>query len=101
MKSIKWIIAVISCSLLLVSVPSYSSEALTVAAAAQAVQTVNVNSADAETIARQLKGVGLKKAQAIVDYRAQHGPFKSVEDLLQVKGIGDSTLAKNRVNIRL
>ena len=101
MKSIKWIIAVISCSLLLVSVPSYSSEARTIVAAAPAVQTVNVNSADAETIARQLQGVGLKKDQAIVDDRAQHGPFKSVEDLLQVKGIGDSTLAKNRSNIRL
>ena len=49
---------------------------------------VDVNSATAETISAELKGVGMSKATAIVAYRKAHGPFKSREDLMQVKGIG-------------
>jgi competence protein ComEA len=60
---------------------------------------VNINHADAQTIAMSLKGVGLKKAEAIVQYRAQNGPFRSIEDLTQVKGIGVRTLDLNRKNI--
>jgi competence protein ComEA len=62
---------------------------------------VNVNTADAETISAELKGVGLAKAQAIVEYREAHGPFKSVDDLKAVKGIGDRTVEQNRANIVL
>ena len=62
---------------------------------------VNVNTADAETIADAMNGVGIKKAQAIVDYRAKNGAFKSLDELAQVKGIGDKTIAKNRANIAL
>lgn len=60
---------------------------------------VDINSADAETISAELKGVGLTKAQAIVDYRKTHGPFKSYEDLTMVKGIGARTVEMNRANI--
>jgi competence protein ComEA len=49
---------------------------------------VNINSADAATIARELKGVGLSKAEAIVEYRQKHGPFRSADELAQVRGIG-------------
>ena len=66
---------------------------------AQAAEPVNVNSASAEAIASGMVGIGQAKAQAIVDYRKQHGPFKSVDDLLQVKGIGEKTLARNRERI--
>lgn len=62
---------------------------------------VNVNTADAESIATAMNGVGLKKAQAIVDFRSKNGAFKSLEDLTQVKGIGSKTLAKNRANLTL
>ncbi len=62
---------------------------------------VNVNTADAETISAELKGVGLSKALAIVDYRRAHGPFKSVDDLTLVKGIGERTVEINRANILL
>jgi len=62
---------------------------------------VNVNTADAETLSAELKGVGLAKAQAIVEYRKQNGPFKSAEDLAAVKGIGLRTVEINRENIRL
>ena len=60
---------------------------------------VNVNTADAETISEALQGVGLSKAQAIVEYRQKHGPFKSPEDLSLVKGIGDRTVELNRDDI--
>lgn len=62
---------------------------------------VNVNTADAETISAELKGVGLSKANAIVDYRKTHGPFKSADDLTLVKGIGERTVEINRANILL
>jgi competence protein ComEA len=60
---------------------------------------VNVNTADAQAIAQRLDGVGPAKAQAIVDYRQANGPFKTVDDLEKVKGIGKSTLDKNRDRI--
>ncbi|MDA0706658.1 MAG: helix-hairpin-helix domain-containing protein [Proteobacteria bacterium] len=60
---------------------------------------VDINSADAATIYAELKGVGLTKAQAIVDYREKHGPFKSAADLSLVKGIGERTVEMNRDNI--
>lgn len=62
---------------------------------------VNINTADAETLARELQGIGEAKAAAIVAYREKHGPFESVEELLEVDGIGSATLEKNRANIRL
>ena len=62
---------------------------------------VNVNTADAETISAELKGIGLAKARAIVEYREKHGPFQSIEDLALVSGIGDRTLERNRADIRL
>jgi len=62
---------------------------------------VDINTADAETISNELDGVGLTKAQAIVEYRKKHGPFKSPEDLSLVKGIGERTVALNKDNIRV
>ena len=62
---------------------------------------VNVNSADAKTIADALAGIGQKKAEAIVKYRTEKGPFKTVEDLTQVSGITKKILAKNTNDILL
>ncbi len=56
---------------------------------------INLNTADAATLERELKGIGAGKAQAIVAYRDAHGPFASVDELLEVKGIGAATLEKN------
>jgi len=62
---------------------------------------INVNTASADALAEILTGIGPKKAEAIVAYREANGPFKSVDDLLQVKGIGPATLEKNRDRISL
>ncbi len=63
--------------------------------------TVNLNSADAETLTRELKGIGATKARAIVEYRDEHGPFSSVDELLEVNGIGSATLEKIRSQLSL
>lgn len=62
---------------------------------------VNINTADAETIAAELKGVGLSKARAIVEYRKKHGPFQNPGDLSLVKGIGERTVELNRGDIQV
>ena len=62
---------------------------------------VNVNTADASTLAQELDGIGPSKAQAIVEYRQKNGPFRAAEDLLKVQGIGERVLEQNRGNIRL
>ena len=60
---------------------------------------VNVNTADAETIAEELKGIGLAKAEAIVEYREKYGPFKSPEDLALVRGIGERTVERIKADV--
>ncbi len=62
---------------------------------------VNINTADAATLAKELNGVGISKATLIVEYRETHGAFKSADDLAKVKGIGKATLENNRENILL
>lgn len=64
-------------------------------------QSVNINTADAATLDRLLNGVGPAKAEAIVRYRKENGPFRRLEDLERVKGIGPKLLEKNRSVIRL
>ena len=62
---------------------------------------VNINTADAETLRAELKGVGKSRAVAIVTYRKQNGPFKTIESLAEVDGIGKRTIESNRKNIKL
>jgi len=62
---------------------------------------VNINTADAATLSRELKGIGMKRAEAIIEYRRKFGPFKSADELALVKGIGPSAIQKNRDFIRL
>ena len=63
---------------------------------AAAMEPVDINTADAAALAQAINGVGLKKAEAVIAYREQHGPFLRVEDLINVKGIGIKTIEKNR-----
>ena len=88
---------VLGCNPILTSTALYAQEA------AHPVQlaNVNINNADAETLAQGLKGVGISRAKEIVLYRETYGPFASVDELLEVKGVGPSTLEKNRAVLTL
>lgn len=69
------------------------------ALAAGAAERVDINAANAAELATGLVGIGQSKAEAIVDYRATNGPFKTADDLALVKGIGPATIEKNRDRI--
>ncbi len=62
-------------------------------------ERVNINTADAATLDRVLNGVGPSKAEAIVAYRKANGPFRSIDQLAAVKGIGLATIERNRDRI--
>jgi len=62
---------------------------------------VDINTADATTLARELNGIGPARAQAIVAYRNQHGPFKSVDELALVKNIPQKVIDANREFLRM
>jgi len=62
---------------------------------------VNINTASAEEIADSLKGIGQSKAERIIEYRDANGAFSHVDELVNVKGIGLSTVDKNRGMILL
>lgn len=70
--------------------------ALATQAVAEATQpAININTADLDTLAREMSGVGAAKARAIIEYREEHGPFVSVDEILEVKGIGLAILERN------
>lgn len=56
---------------------------------------VNINTADALALSKNIKGIGIKKAQAIIAFRDKNGKFKTAQDLTKVKGIGKKLLEKN------
>ena len=62
----------------------------------QAAEVVDINRADAATMIANWKGIGEKKARAIISYRKKNGPFKSIDDLAKVKGIGEGLIKKNK-----
>lgn len=64
-------------------------------------QQVSLNQASVSELSSKLKGVGEKKAQAIVEYRQKNGGFKRIDELKNVKGIGDKLFEKNRSNLVL
>jgi len=79
-----------ACALSLILIPMFSNGA----------EPLDINSATAEQLALALSGVGQSKAEAIVAYRDANGPFATIEDLVNVKGIGSSLLEKNRIVIQ-
>ncbi len=75
--------------------------ALGFAGAVHAAPPVNINTADAAALAEAINGVGLKRADAIVAYRTQHGDFKSVDELTQIRGIGETIVDNSRANLKV
>lgn len=62
---------------------------------------IDINTADAETLASSIDGVGTQKAIAIIKYREANGPFSSVDDLVSVQGIGMKTVDRNRDKLKV
>lgn len=60
---------------------------------------VNINTAGIKALADNINGIGPKKAEAIVAYRKAKGPFKSVEELSNVKGVGLKLIEKNKEDL--
>jgi competence protein ComEA len=58
-------------------------------------KTIHLNQADVDMLTQSFKGIGRKRAEAIVAYREANGPFKSIEDLALVKGIGKQFVSRN------
>ena len=62
---------------------------------------VDLNTADAPTLAKELDGIGMARAKAIVEYRERNGKFRSADELLNVKGIGPQVLEQNKGNLQV
>jgi competence protein ComEA len=95
-----------SASIAAIAAPTVTSDSATpslVRDVVQPMQTgkVDLNSADATTLQRELAGVGEAKAKAIVAYRDSNGPFASLDELLEVKGIGKAILERNREKLEV
>lgn len=104
-NAIKTLLPSLLCALLALSVLGFShwvsANELDPNTVEQYIETVNINQADAETLAAVLKGVGIKRAGLIVEWRETNGAFVALEQLLEIKGIGARTLEKNRNKIQL
>ena len=98
------IVALLLCAGLLMRAPSALAEEQSAPATpvvTSSAARVNINTADAKTLAANLKGVGEARAAEIVRYREAYGPFASADELVEVSGIGNSTLDMNRDVITL
>lgn len=102
MNFIRTPLSILFAALLLIcsSIPAFAEDAQA-DTAEMAAATVNLNSASAGELAEKLDGIGAARAEMIVKYREEKGPFTSVEQLLEIKGIGAATLEKNRDRILL
>lgn len=104
MVYLKGLLISLAVSLLCVALPAGAESAASTDAGMSTEQvftSVNINTADAKTLAETLKGVGEKRAQAIVVYRESNGPFSDVNQLQEVKGISAAIIKQNLEKIRL
>lgn len=62
---------------------------------------VNINKADAKTLAKELEGVGAAKAEAIIKYRTENGAFAAPDGIKKVPGVGDAIYEANKANIKI
>ncbi len=97
MRGLLWAGCVLVTSLFLVGATMATPASAADRSAQQqlAMERINLNTATVEELVR-IRGIGDTLARRIVEYRDQHGPFRSVDDLLQVKGIGEKKLEAMR-----
>ena len=100
MINVKRIFAVFFALTLGLPLMTYAQQAEEIPAeVTEARSQVNINTADAETLALALDGIGMAKAMEIIAYREQNGEFSSIEQLADVRGIGRATIERNRDRI--
>lgn len=97
MKNLKLFVLVFIAALFTLNTGSAYAVSASLASTATTTQTgkININTADANLLASTLKGIGLKKAQAIILHRETYGDFINLQELQEVKGIGPATVQKN------
>lgn len=100
MKSLVYVLMMVVCLMTMVPAAGLSAQGAEQKAVAAKTAEVAVNSATAEQL-QTLPGIGAVTARRILEYRQAHGPFASVDDLLQVKGVGPHTLERIRGRISL
>ena len=105
-NTLKTLVASTVITLGLLGMPTFAAEPVkpatpVVAVEQPALTRVSLNSADADTLAKNLVGIGPAKAEAIIEWRNNNGRFTSIEQLLEIKGIGEATLNKNRARVTL
>ncbi|MGL4860524.1 MAG: ComEA family DNA-binding protein [Enterobacteriaceae bacterium] len=83
-----------------VTEPSSGTDS-TLSASDQVEEKISLNSATAQELSTHLRGIGAKKAEAIVEYREKYGAFTSIEQLQEVPGIGPALLARNQARLKL
>jgi competence protein ComEA len=81
--------------------PASAAQPVVASAPAEQGAKVNINTAGADTLQKELSGIGAGKAAAIVAYRDENGAFTSVDELIEVKGIGKALLDKNREKLAI
>jgi competence protein ComEA len=91
-----WRSLMLSLCLMMVAIPLWAQDFPDPNAADDRIAVANLNVDDAITLATLLTGIGETRAQAIVAYREENGPFASIDDLANVAGIGPATVAANR-----
>jgi competence protein ComEA len=89
-------------SFCVISLPTHAAPAAPILAEKQQERLgkINLNKADARSLANSVKGIGAKRAEAIVKYREEHGRFKSVEELAEVRGIGKQYVKRNLAQLK-
>lgn len=82
-------------SLFATSLPVQANTVKDTASSQVRIEKINLNKADANALTKAMKGIGIKRAQAIIQYRETHGAFKSIDELSAVKGVGKNFVKRN------
>jgi competence protein ComEA len=100
-RLLKWFFTLVLCTTVCVVLsPLAQKPSVAARREPQSPEKIDINTAAVDQL-KSLPHIGIKTAQAIIAYRAQHGPFKRVDDLTKVRGIGGKTFEELKKNITL